>query len=161
MYLIRRMPKLQSGRGGMGESTWDEKSVTAGRLIVDTYLSAKEFLREKTYSLSELARTQLNVQRPEVEVEDVPAYFREIPLLRKLIKHTEDDAFLAMSLMNKLLVLPLTKQLTNLCGNLWSRTLTAGRAERIEHLLLHEFHNLKYLVPGLLFQIQITHYSKR
>ena len=35
------MPKLQSGAGGMGESTWAERNVTAGRLVVDTYLSAK------------------------------------------------------------------------------------------------------------------------
>lgn len=37
-------------------------------------------------------------------------------------------------------VLPLTKQLTNLAGNLWSRSLRGARAERIEYLLLHEFH---------------------
>jgi hypothetical protein len=35
------MPKLQSGAGGMGDSTWQEKAVTAGRLICDSYLSAK------------------------------------------------------------------------------------------------------------------------
>lgn len=35
------MPKLQSGVGGTGESTWEEKAVTSGRLICDTYVSAK------------------------------------------------------------------------------------------------------------------------
>ena len=44
-------------------------------------------------------------------------------------------------------MLPLSKQLTNIGGNLWIRTLTGGRAERIEYLLLHEFHNRKYIVP--------------
>lgn len=37
----RNMPKLQSGAGGLGDSTWEEKQVTAGRLVCDTYLSAK------------------------------------------------------------------------------------------------------------------------
>ena len=44
-------------------------------------------------------------------------------------------------------VIPLTKQLTNLSGNLWSRTIRGARAERIEYLLLHEFHSLKYVLP--------------
>jgi len=44
-------------------------------------------------------------------------------------------------------VLPLTKQLTNLAGNLWTKSLQSKRAERIEYLLLHEFHRLKYVVP--------------
>jgi hypothetical protein len=44
-------------------------------------------------------------------------------------------------------VLPLTRQLTNLAGNLWSRSLKGARAERIEYLLLHTFHNAGYIVP--------------
>ena len=46
--------------------------------------------------------------------------------------------------------LPLSRQLTALAGNLWSRTLVGGRAERNEYLLLHEFHRLKYLCPDKL-----------
>ena len=42
-------------------------------------------------------------------------------------------------------MIPLTKQLTNLSGNLWSRTIRGARAERIEYLLLHEFHDI---LPG-------------
>ena len=44
-------------------------------------------------------------------------------------------------------MLPLTKQLTGLAGNLWSKSLQGKRAERIEYLLLHEFHRLKYIAP--------------
>ena len=49
--------------------------------------------------------------------------------------------------MHKLLILPLTKQLSNLAGNLWSRSLTGARAERIEYLLLHEFKRMNILMP--------------
>jgi DNA polymerase Pol2 len=49
--------------------------------------------------------------------------------------------------MFKLQILPLTKQLTNIAGNLWSSTLKSNRAARTEYLLLHEFHRLKYVVP--------------
>lgn len=53
--------------------------------------------------------------------------------------------------MFKLQVLPLTKQLTNLAGNLWARTMTGARAERNEYLLLHEFHKNKYICPDKTF----------
>jgi hypothetical protein len=48
--------------------------------------------------------------------------------------------------------LPLTKQLTNLSGSLWSRTLAGQRAQRIEMLLLHEFHDRKFILPDKLSQ---------
>ena len=48
------------------------------------------------------------------------------------VQHTENDAYLVLQLMKKLVVLPLTKQLTNLSGNLWARSLLGARAERIE-----------------------------
>jgi DNA polymerase alpha subunit A len=64
-----------------------------------------------------------------------------------LAKFSSQDAYLALQLMHKLLILPLTKQLSNLAGNLWSRSLTGARAERIEFLLLHEFRAKKLVMP--------------
>ena len=49
-------------------------------------------------------------------------------------------------------MLPLTKQLTNLSGSQWSRTLAGQRAQRIEMLLLHEFHARKFILPDKLSQ---------
>lgn len=51
----------------MKESTWAEKLVMSGRLVADTYLAAKEHLREKSYSMTELASSQLGCQRTEVD----------------------------------------------------------------------------------------------
>lgn len=49
--------------------------------------------------------------------------------------------------MIKLDILPLTKQLTNIAGNLWIKSLQNARAERNEMLLMHEFHKEKYIWP--------------
>lgn len=49
--------------------------------------------------------------------------------------------------MSHLSVIPLTKQLTNIAGNLWFRSLQNARAERNEMLLLHEFKKKKFILP--------------
>ena len=49
--------------------------------------------------------------------------------------------------MLHLQIIPLTKQLTTIAGNLWFRSLQNARAERNEMLLLHEFTAKKYLCP--------------
>ena len=141
------MPKLQSNAGGMGQTTWAEKMIMSGRLICDTYIAAKEHLRETTYTLTELARTQLNKKRQEIDFQQVAQYFSKTQDLMQLIQHNEYDTYLAACLSFKMMVLPLTKQLTNLAGNLWNRSLLSARAERVEYLLLHEFHRLKYVLP--------------
>ncbi|XP_057948989.1 DNA polymerase alpha catalytic subunit isoform X3 [Malania oleifera] len=67
--------------------------------------------------------------------------------LLKEIECGETDAWLSMELMFHLSVLPLTRQLTNISGNLWGKTLQGARAQRVEYLLLHAFHAKKYMVP--------------
>lgn len=141
------LPRTAAGVGGRAQYNG---ILTAGRLLCDTYLAARELVRETTYSMAGLAVAQLNLrpgERQDVEPLDVPVLLRDDAGCKLLAKHTEGDAWLAMRLMFKLQVLPLTKQLTNAAGNLWSRSLKGARAERIEYLLLHEFHRLKYIVP--------------
>ncbi|KAF3941422.1 hypothetical protein ABW19_dt0207520 [Dactylella cylindrospora] len=48
-------------------------------------------------------------------------------------------------------MLPLAKQLTNLAGNSWARTMSGTRAERNEYILLHEFTRNKYICPDKSF----------
>lgn len=130
----------------------NDRDVTAGRILCDTYKAAKEFLRETTYSLTYLAGSQLKKERAEVDPIDVPRYFSTANDIIGLAWHTYRDAWLVQGLMFKLQVVPLTKQLTCISGNLWSRTIKGARAERIEYLLLHEFHSLKYILPERKFQ---------
>ncbi|KAI8147542.1 hypothetical protein BJV82DRAFT_654233 [Fennellomyces sp. T-0311] len=142
-----RWPELQSGAGGAGEATYQERTFMSGRLICDTYLAAKDLIRSKSYRLTDLAQSQLKIAREDLEYDKTHEFYKDKDTLMHLIKHCVFDCFLTSSLMFKLQVLPLTKQLTNLAGNLWSRTMTGARAERNEFLLLHEFHRQSYICP--------------
>ncbi|KAK7307110.1 hypothetical protein VNO77_39879 [Canavalia gladiata] len=122
-------------------------SCIAGRLLCDTYLSSRDLLKEVNYSLTHLAKTHLNKFRKEVAPHDVPKMFQKAESLMELIEYGETDAWLSMELMFYLSILPLTRQLTNISGNLWGKTLQGGRAQRVEYLLLHTFHAKKYIVP--------------
>jgi DNA polymerase alpha subunit A len=142
----RKMQLPNKSRFASGKD-WAIKEALTGRLLCDTYTSAKEHLRETTYSLENLASTQLKTQRTEIEPVDVPQWFNSSETIVQLAKHTLNDAQLVQRLMFKLQILPLTKQLTCVGGNIWSHTLGGNRAERTEYLLLHEFHQLKFIPP--------------
>ena len=145
---IRRsnLPASKSGQSGRG--AFEFFDMAPGRLLCDTYLTAKELVRENNYRLTHLAKVHLKKERSEIDPLDVPRYFQSSQNLVKLLSHTHQEAGLVFGLMAKLEMVPLTKQLTNLGGNKWSRTLKGGRAERIEYLLLHEFHRRKYIKPN-------------
>lgn len=137
-----------SGRPGDGDFSLVDRGAGSGRLMVDTMVCAKEFLTaQKMYTLSYLAETQLQVKHEEIEASSIPLSYKTTPTLLELIKANENDAFLQLRLMFKLVMLPLSKQLTCLCGNMWSRSLRAARAERVEFLLLHDFHGSKFIIP--------------
>jgi DNA polymerase alpha subunit A len=89
----------------------------------------------------------MNIKRPDFDFENVPRYFMDSQDLIWLLQFNENDAYLAMRLCFQTMFIPLTKQLTNLAGNLWGRTMTGARAERNEFLLLHEFYKNGYILP--------------
>ena len=126
---------------------WLPRQATCGRLLIDTFLSARELIRETNYDLQHLASSQLKVQRTDFDEARLPQLFLNATSLVQVVEHTERDAFLTLELMFKLAILPLTKQLTNIAGNLWFRSLQNARAERNEMLLCHEFYNRKYVLP--------------
>ena len=144
-------PKLQSGAGGMGDSTFSERQILAGRVVCDTYLMSKDLIRSKSYSLTQLALGELKIVREDLSFERIPEYFGSSQALLHFVQHTGFDTFLCCALMHRIQALPLTKQLTHLAGNLWTRTLTGARAERNEYLLLHEFYRNKYIRPDKFF----------
>lgn len=80
--------------------------LTAGRLMADTYLTAREHLRETTYSLSHLAASQLRLPHPRVQIDpmQVPSFFGTAKLIVNLAQHTAFDAQLVQRLALKLQV---------------------------------------------------------
>lgn len=99
-----------------------------------------EFLAgSKQYTLSYLADTQLGIQHTELEPHRMDPFFVSGSAVADLVRRNSYDARLQLKLMFHLDVIPLTKQLTELCGNRWQRTLRSARAERVEYLLLQEF----------------------
>lgn len=83
----------------------------------------------------------------EVDPRTINGYYSSSRRLVELVKLNETEAYLSLELMHKLELLPLTKQLTCLCGNLWMRSLRSARAERVEYLLLHQFHARGFIPP--------------
>jgi len=155
--LWSKLTRLRRGRlnpMNMGEG-WNEyrmDDMVNGRLFCDTYVSSKELLpSQNNYTLSYLVERLLHKQRLDVEMTEIPQILLGGPdNFVKFLRHTLDDAMFVLHLMHKLEILPLSKQLANLCGYLWTRTLEANkRAERIEYLLLHEFSRSKnkFIVP--------------
>lgn len=147
----------KSFKGSTEAASYGERMITSGRLICDTLQCSKDIVKAKNYALGTLVEMQLGGKR-----EDWPDVERTVcghlsgqqsaaSDLSKMLKHAELDAYYAASLMFQLLILPLTKQLTCIAGNLWNRTLAGARAERNEYLLLHEFHQLKFICPDKTF----------
>ena len=128
-------------------SNWANRLLTYGRLLVDTFTISKELLRETTYTLDHLTRRVLNKHRLQLEQEDYEKHYLDSLGIKRLVKHTENDALLTFEIVMSLSVIPLTKQLTNIAGNLWARSLENARAERNEMLLIHEFNKRKFIWP--------------
>ncbi|XP_062336085.1 DNA polymerase alpha catalytic subunit isoform X2 [Osmerus eperlanus] len=143
MGRLRRanMPKL-GGRSGFAE-----KSATCGRLVCDVEISAKELIRCKSYHLTELAAQVLKTERATISPENIKNLYSDSPHLLYLLELNWTDARLILQIMCELNVLPLALQITSIAGNVLSRTLMGGRAERNEFLLLHAFHEKNYIVP--------------
>jgi DNA polymerase alpha subunit A len=80
-------------------------------------------LLQVSYSLSQLASSQLGEVREDLDPADIPAMYHSSQQLQRLVRLAETDAWLSLGLMFHLSVLPLTRQLTCLSGNLWGKTL--------------------------------------
>ncbi|KAF8552703.1 hypothetical protein OG21DRAFT_1511107 [Imleria badia] len=128
----------------------------SGRLLCDLASDgARSMISSTTWSLSEMCKTHLKSERQDIDPDDTAAYFdgsvSSPDMLMTFVRHCELDAHYQMAIASKVQILPLTRQLTNLAGNAWNKTLNGGRAERNEYILLHEFHKLKYICPDKTF----------
>ena len=151
-----QVPKLNRKDGTSIGGFWMPRQWTIGRLIWDTYLSSRELIRETNYDLTELVKSQFGEIRDEFDPNLLPNLYKKSSDLVKTILHTEKDANFTIQLLFKLSIIPLTKQLTNIAGNLWYRSLQNARAERNEWLLLHEFNRNNFICPDKEFNKKPT-----
>lgn len=139
----------QSRRIPTGSGFWIGTALTAGRLVCDLILQAKELLPKMTsYSLPSLAQemhVDSNLQI--VEPESLAEFYACDTGLVGLAKIVYCNALSIARLTDALQILPLSRQLTNIAGNMWNMSLQNKRAERNEILLCHEFHRGKFVLP--------------
>lgn len=131
-----------------------ERTAVCGRLICDLKISSKELIRAKSYELGPLVSQVLHVPENHLKcltVEEVKKMFGSSASLLQLVSLTMQDALYVLRLMCELNVLPLALQITNIAGNVMSRTLLGGRSERNELLLLHAFAEKNFIVPDKQF----------
>lgn len=84
------------------------------------------------------------------QVIDVDAMRKAFGASKSLLEATNislQEAADILQCICELNALPLALQITQVAGNVMSRTLLGGRAERNEFLLLHAFHEKGYIVP--------------
>ncbi|XP_067131539.1 DNA polymerase alpha catalytic subunit [Centruroides vittatus] len=133
-----------------------EKNALCGRLFCDVKLSAKELLRCKSYDLTELVKQVLDKDRIELSSDDIFKTYNSCEDLFKLIDWIMGNNESSLRIMCDLNVLPLALQITNIAGNLMSKTLLGGRSDRNEYLLLHAFNEKGFICPDKSFNKKST-----
>ncbi|KAK7204188.1 hypothetical protein BZA70DRAFT_204879 [Myxozyma melibiosi] len=133
-------------------STFADRKVVTGRLLCDLAndMGKSVMLKCQSWSLTEMCDLLLGVKRyepAEIDTRKANNYTDSANGLFDYFSHCELDTHFIASLAIKTQLLPLTKQLTNLAGNSWARTLSGTRSERNEYILMHEFVKNKYIVP--------------
>ncbi|KAG2265180.1 hypothetical protein Bca52824_072259 [Brassica carinata] len=93
------MPKLKGNTNYGSGATLGIMSCIAGRLLCDTDLCSRDLLKQVSYSLTDLSKTQLNRDRKEISPNDIPKMFQSSKTLVELIECGETDAWLSMELM--------------------------------------------------------------
>ncbi|XP_054015194.1 DNA polymerase alpha catalytic subunit [Hylaeus anthracinus] len=142
--LKRTAPPLFKGKINLNQ-------VLAGRPMCDIQVSAKELnLKVRSYDLQSLCTAVLKKKESEckeIKPGESSSFYSTTDKIDNLIKITLTEALYILSIVFELNVVPLALQITCIAGNVISRTLTAGRAERNEYLLLHAFHLKHYITP--------------
>lgn len=130
------------------------KDAFLGRLVCDIKLSSMELIRARSFDLDTLCVNVLKSkegERIEVLQEDLPRYYENSRDLLQLVSLSMQDASYVLKIMCELSVIPLALQITQIAGNVMTRTLMGGRSERNEFLLLHAFTEKDYIVPDKIY----------
>ena len=123
-------------------------TMTPGRVICDLSCSVKELLKLDCYDISSISSSILNIEHDNfnhIRVKQLLKYSTDEAI--NCIDHSFRETILFFHIANELNIFQLALQLTTLAGNVISRTLLGGRAERNDFLLLHAFHFSNYILP--------------
>jgi DNA polymerase alpha subunit A len=152
---LKRPVWPSSGSGKFTGTFFAERQLAAGRLMCDLAndLGKSLMTQCQSWSLTEMCDLILGKKRQDIDTEEaLKSWASSANGFLDYLVHCEVDTFFIAAIAMKIQMLPLTKQLTNLAGNSWARTLSGTRAERNEYILLHEFYRKKYLCPDKAFQ---------
>ena len=130
--------------------------LVSGRLVVDTYTSAKELTHEDDYSLSALALKYASMHSPDMSDLHVSVLFSDANRLCGLVQSLLLNTNAAVQVMFGLQIIPLTHQIACISGLPWNRCLRPNRSERVEYYLLHGFHKLGYITPDKQVKVRRT-----
>ncbi|AEO69584.1 574569cc-4c6e-40cc-970a-558d0cd7ff86 [Thermothielavioides terrestris] len=138
--------------GKVGGNVFAERQIMAGRLLCDLANDAGKSVMFKcqSWSLTEMCNLYLSGDNHRRDIDNelaLKTWASSKEGLMDYLSHAEADTYFIAALALRTQILPLTKELTNLAGNSWARTLTGTRAERNEYILLHEFYGKKYICP--------------
>lgn len=145
-----RLGRLKRIQAPMFKGKLAERMAVTGRLVCDLKISAKELIRSKSYDLGVLVDKLLGKDvedRIEVTCEEMGRAYENSKALLHVAQLSSEDALDTLKCVYELNALPLALQITQVAGNVMSRTLLGGRAERNEYLLLHAFNDRGFIFP--------------
>ena len=136
---------------GAGNVNNQMRYFTAGRLICDTTTSLQEIIRENSYSLDFLANRYLIKNRLDEYKHN--SLINDNNNLINCGLHALEESRITFELMNKFCILQLNKQLSNISGSLFFKSLQNSRVDRCEMLLLHEMKKNRFIIPDKAYKI--------
>lgn len=95
----------------------------AGRLLVDTFIHSKDMIKSVDYDLETMAKHIKPEKNFSGLTDEEVKTFLDTGKTLFVLKKIRDEADITFALMNHLEVLQLTRNLSNICGNLWRRSL--------------------------------------
>lgn len=155
-FIGRRGPRPQPNR----VDSFSIRSWIPGRLICDISNDMGKSMTTKCdeWTLSEMAKLYLDHHREDygIDIAKLPWNPDEAEGLIKIVRQNEMDTMIITSLALQIRILALSKELTNLAGNSWARTLAGSRVDRNEFILLREFSRQGYILPD---KQRVKHHS--
>ncbi len=119
-----------------------------GRVVVDSFEIVKKDYSLARYGLDFVAERLLNDHKEPVKLREIERFWRGSPEeFARLVKYSQKDSVLAMSLVQRLNLIDKYVALSKVSGTLLQDTLNSGETTRIENFLLREFNRAGYILP--------------